>query len=341
VWGWQIQFVLATVVTCTIFLIVVDRRGLPSARTAWVAGVCLVLLPLCGATGLVFVPFFGLWAACCGATHVQRAGSDAARRRAGLVLLGSAAVAFLLTGLYFVGYVRPTWNPPSPSHAATLKTAAKFLALGFGPAAGQWWPLGVLGAAAALAPAAVVLAVAAARARGDERPRALGLLLFMLGMAALALAVGWGRAAQVPTVGLPSRYVVLAIPALCAVYFVWELYGTPAARNVAQTGLLVAICAVLPLNVESGFQWRDWYVQGMDAVERDIDAGVPRSELAARHRAFLMHWEAGELADGMRMLREAGVGPFRRMREDPEAGAAPDGADATNPSATNAVTPHE
>jgi hypothetical protein len=53
--------------------------------------------------------------------------------------------------------------------------------------------------------------------------------------------------------------------------------------------------------------------------ERDVRAGLSASELAERHRE-LFWWqdtEAGRLyvAQGMRALRRAGVGPFRFIEE--------------------------
>ncbi|MFL5574800.1 MAG: MFS transporter [Gemmatimonadaceae bacterium] len=150
---------------------------------------------------------------------------------------------------------------------------------------------------------------------GAERGRALGLLCFAGGTAVLTLAMGWGRAAYVPTVGMPDRYALFAAPSLCASFFVWLLYAPPVASRAAQAGLLVVALAVLPGNAREGLSWRDWYVSGAESVERDVAAGVPRLELARRHREFLLHWNEGMLAERIAMLRQAGIGPLARVRE--------------------------
>jgi hypothetical protein len=131
------------------------------------------------------------------------------------------------------------------------------------------------------------------------------------------LAMGWGRAAVIAVDGIwPLRYVLLSVPALCTAFFVWELYGSARQRAIVQTGLLLGMGLLLPLNSMEGLEWRDWYRKGMSAVEQDLVAGTPRSALAERHRDFLIHWwEPDRLADGMQMLHDAGMGPFTRLGE--------------------------
>jgi hypothetical protein len=316
IWSWQLQFVVSMTLTCVLLLVIVQQQALLTARAAIIAGICLILLPLCGANGLMFVSALALWFGYSGCLQWRLAEPTKARRSAGLFLLGSVATAILLTGTYFIGYAHPSWYPPSPSIVETLKTSAKFLALSFGPAAGKSWPLSILAVTGVLLLSVAVLVAGTLRAQGAERRRALGLLLFLSGIAVLALGVGWGRAAQVPTVGMPSRYVLLAVPTLCVVYFIWELYGQPFWRNLVQMSLFIGMCILLPLNTQAGFQWRDWYRQGMDDFERDLIAGTPRSVLAEHHREFLLHWDQEGLASGMQMLHEAGIGPFRQLRED-------------------------
>ena len=156
------------------------------------------------------------------------------------------------------------------------------------------------------------------------RQRALGLLQFAGGCAVLALAIGWGRAATDMVSGMPMRYVVFAVPTLLASYFIWELYAPPRPRRWMQLALFVAMLALLPWNTREGFGlpgrydigWRGWYVTGMTAVEQDLRDGVPRAEMASRHREFLMHWDEAKLAAGMAMLRDAHIGPFSHLPPD-------------------------
>ena len=321
VWGWQLQFVLSTALVCTLLLVVVRDASPPLAPgRALVAALALLVLPLCGANGLIFALAMAPWGLWVGVRQGRRRGDAAAGARAGeawagRVLAAASVLAVLLVGLYFVGYERPSWVPPNPGRRASLETALHFAAMALGPFASRAWQWIALGVVALLLPVGVLVARAAWRERGPERDRALGLFFFGGGTLVLTLAMGWGRAASVPTQGMPDRYALLATPALCAAYFVALLYAPRVAARAVQWTLLAALAAVLPGNVREGLSWRDWYVSGASAVERDIAAGVPRLELARRHRQYLLHWNESMLADRIAMLRAAGTGPFHRARE--------------------------
>ncbi|MEP7065326.1 MAG: hypothetical protein ABI889_04770 [Gemmatimonadota bacterium] len=324
VWAWQFQFVSSAVLMCALMLAVARQRGALTWGQTWVAAASLVLLPLTGASGLVFALALAPWAAWLGMTTLRdaRAASSASSR--GAVLLGSAIVAPILVGIYFIGYVKPWWNPPNPGRLQTLVTTLRFLALAWGAAARNAWILSIAAIIAVLAPSMLLLMRALTRTRGAERQRALGLFSFAGGCAVLAVAIGYGRAATDMVSGMPMRYVLFALPVLCASYFIWEIYASETPRRWMQNGLCVAMLVLLPWNTREGFGlpgryeigWRGWYVTGMNAVEHDIDGGVPRLVMASRHREFLMHWDEGKLAAGMRMLRDARIGPFTRVRED-------------------------
>ena len=310
-WGWQLQFVIATVVICVPLLVMVRYGARPSPPAAVAAAVSLVLLPLTGANGLVFAGVLAPWFAYTAWVDGRSGGDPSpAPRWTRVLLLGAAAGALLLCGLYFVGYQRTTWYPPSPSPMATLKTALKFAALGFGPAASHAWAL------SALASVAVVLAggfllLPCLRRAGPERQRAIGLLVFIGGYLALALLTAWGRAGSVPRFGMPARYTMLTVPLLCAVYLIAVLRDTRRASSAVQIALFGAMILLLPLNTREGLHWRNYYVGGMQALERDLADNVPYHLIAERHQPFLLHWNREFLLSRIRMLHEAGIGPFR------------------------------
>jgi hypothetical protein len=293
-------------------------------RQAIVAAASLVLLPLTGASGLVFALALAPWAAWAGLTQLRAARGAGASSLHGALLLASAVAAPLLVGIYFIGYVQPWWNPPNPGRLLTLQTTLRFLALAWGAAARNAWTVSILAIVAVLAATLLLLMLALRRARGAERQRAFGLLSFAGGCAVLALASGWGRAATDMVSGMPMRYVLFSVPTLCATYFIWELYAPAAPRRWLQSALCAAMLVLLPWNTREGFGlpgrydigWRGWYVTGMNAVEQDIQRGVPRLEMASRHREFLMHWDEAKLAAGMRMLHDAHIGPFSRLHDD-------------------------
>jgi len=315
IWSWQIQFVLSIFFASVLLLIIVTQGTELAPGPAAIAGGCLVALPLCGANGLVLGPGLAAWLGYA-ALRAWRGGQPEGRTTA-IVLSASVGIALVLTGLYFVGYERATWPPPSPSVGATLQTGAQFLAMAFGPGAAASWRASVAITFAALFATLALLVVQAWGGDDRERRRALGLLCFVAAMLTLALAIGWGRAGRVPTTArLSRRYALLAVPFLCAVYFAWELYGRRRWATFVQTGLLVVACVLVPSNTLRGLEARDWVRAGMDAVRRDIATGMPRSLLAERHGPFLLHWDGQRLAAGMRMLGEAGFEPFVGLRDE-------------------------
>ena len=324
VWAWQFQFVSSALLICALMLAIVRQRGAPTIGQSVIAALSLVLLPLTGASGLVFAIALAPWAAWVGMAQLREARAAHRSSTRGALLLASAIAAPLLVGVYFIGYVRPWWNPPNPGPLPTLKTTLRFLALAWGAAARNAYAISIVAIVLVLAATLFVLVRALARARGAERQRAFGLLSFAGGCGVLALAIGWGRAATDMVSGMPMRYVLFAVPALCATYFIWELYAAESPRRWLEAALCVAMLVLLPWNTEAGFglpgrpgaSWRGWYVTGMKSVEQDIRNGVPRLEMASRHREFLMHWDEQKLAAGMRMLHDAHIGPFSGLRDD-------------------------
>jgi len=324
VWAWQFQFVSSAALICALLLAIARQRGSPTLRQSIVAGVSLVLLPLTGASGLVFAIALAPWTAWAGLTARRSARARETSTASGSLLLTSAIVAPMLVAVYFIGYVKPWWNPPNPGRLQTLKTTLRFLTLAWGAGVRNAWTVSIIATVVLLALTMLLLMRALVASVGDERQRAFGLLSFAGGCAVLALAIGWGRAATDMVSGMPMRYVLFAVPALCATYFIWELYAPAAPRYWLQVALCIAMILLLPWNTREGFGlpgrydlgWRGWYVTGMNAVQQDIDAGIPRLEMANRHREFLMHWDEAKLAAGMRMLHDARIGPFSALRDD-------------------------
>jgi hypothetical protein len=319
-WSWQITQIIPMVLTCVILLTLTRSRTLATPGAAVLAGISLVLLPLSGANGLIFVPLIALWLGYCGVLQWRAKRAKEERWWIGGFLLGSAAIAIFLTGLYFVGYERPPHSSLSSGLGATLQAALQFLALGFGPIARSSWTLSMIAAIGVLLPSAVVVVLEVLRHRGQERHRALGVLAFLASTAVFALAMGWGRS-KVLLLSVwggiwPTRYVLLAVPALFAAFLIWELYGPTNIRSIVQYGLFLGMFLLIPFNTIHGFWWYDWYLEGVEPFERDLRAGVPLSSLAERNREFLFRWMDPGF-DKLRMLQEAGIGLFSQMQEDP------------------------
>ncbi|MCW3091605.1 MAG: hypothetical protein JWP81_2674 [Ferruginibacter sp.] len=316
-WAWELTFVTATILTCILISTVLQLKNLISMPHAIVSSFCMMLLPLSGANGLLYLLPVMPWLALQAYFHVSSK-EAAASRRIGISLIISLALTLLLVIVYFVGYQHPTWYPPSPGIFATLKTAVKFMALSFGPAVSRAWGVsGLFAFALTLATAILLIStIIKSRYRGPEFRRAGGLFLFLGGNVLFALAMGYGRAAQVASVGLPIRYVFLSMPLLIICYSTWQFYGLPLSRKMIQWGLFITMLILIVPNTRKGFNWRDYCVQGADSVIHDINYGVPRSALVERHVNFLLHWDKNMLAKGMQQLKEARMGPFKNMKSD-------------------------
>jgi hypothetical protein len=316
-WTWQLGFVLSAALVLAV-LVAVSATDLWTSRgRAVLAAAAIAALPLCGANGMAFAAPMGAWLALEALTQLR---GDRIRTQTASIVLTGVSLGAVASAYYFVGYTHATWNPPSPSVGATIKTAIKFLALGFGPVvanAADIWGIVLL---ALMAPPVILVSARALRdGERDERLRAARLLAYAGAMGVLALAFGWGRAGLVPTVGLPDRYVLLAVPAVTWIYVATGIYAGGATRRVIHGAMLVIACVLLPFNTRDGFEWRDWYRDGMQAVISDIDAGMSREALVARHRKLLMAWSPDRLAAGMTLLRDARVGPFGRLTPERQA----------------------
>lgn len=308
VWGWQIQFVVTFALASSLLLVIVAERWPLRRGVALAAGAVLVLLPLTGANGLLMAVFLAPWFAMGAWIYRQ----EMVARWIPEYLIACACLALALSGLYLAGYRSPEWAPPNPGLLPTLITAGKFMAMALGPMGAHPRASIVLIPAvlAGLVATGVLVLLALRRHQGPERFRAFGLLLFAAGSAALILAMGWGRAGWVPSFGMPYRYALMSVPTLCWAFFVWLLYGPSRLREWALALFALGALLVLPLNVRAGLAWRDWYVAGMSSVERDLCRGMDLAELADRHVRVLMHWNRGTLEERMRMLEEAGLGPW-------------------------------
>ena len=323
VWGWQIQFVLPTVLACVVLLIIVARPGLPTRLSAAAGAVAIVGLPLSGANGLVFTPTLAAWLAY--TSWMRRRGPAKDRRPGDWLPAGAAALAAVLCAVYFIGYQASPWNQPSPGLGATLETSGKFLALSLGPVAAKRWLLfGVVAALVFLTSLGLLLGAIRSPARRDERLRIAGLLAFFAAVAVLTLAVGWGRAGRAAATGrMPTRYVLLAAPGLCAAYFTVLVYGCARWRGVMQGVIAALLLLLFPFNTRAGLQRRAWFQAGFADFERDLAAGTPAPRLARDHHAFLLHWDEPLMVASLRQLHEAGIGPFREWRADPASSGEP------------------
>ncbi|WP_404786447.1 hypothetical protein [Altericista sp. CCNU0014] len=322
--GWQVTQVIPTVLTSVILLLFVVQKTFAKPSIAVLSGICLMLLPLCGANGLLYVPFLVAWLSYCSILHWYSAKPGEGKRWISGFLMGSAAIALCFSVLYFVDYQRAYWNPPSPGLKATLSTTIHLLALGWGPFASRSWMISGIAILSVLAISVGIAILSVLRNKGLERHQAFGILCYFSNLILFSLAVGHARAGWVPKLGLPIRYVIFAVPVLCAVFLIGELYSVPKLRVVLQRGLFLGMLLLLPFNTIAGFyDFTNWYREEAVAIERDIASGRSPSNLAprwrTRHSDFIERsLDRNELLAHLKMLYNAGIEPFDRMQAEPD-----------------------
>jgi hypothetical protein len=320
-YGIAVNVSLSTALVGLILIGLVHHSGRTAMTTGLVVGVPLVLLPFAGAIGLAVVPPLALWLAYTGVARWRAAGPHA--RREGTILIATAALACAACGLYFIGGP-VTVYPTSRTAATTLLTALQVVSLAAGPAGEAAWLVKVIVLAGLCGVAAWGL-VAVAAARPADRPRALGLLAFLTSLAALALAIGWGRPVGSFDVQLAStRYVTMAVPLLC-----WAYFTSCVCRSRLVPALLfLAMLLLLPVNTYEG--WCGWcggrkHRELLAAVEKDIQAGLSPAELSAKwtHRLYT---PLDPIEGRLEMMQRKGVGPYRTVRTPPAEAPYPAGA---------------
>lgn len=311
-----LSHVLSTALVGLVLAFLASHRGELSLRRAWLLGGLMLCLPLTGANGLPVVLAGVAWL-----VYVAwdgRRGGPAGAGRVRLSLLGPAAAATLLVGLYFVNFRLNPSHPPPPSLRALLRTGAQALGGSLTPFRPELWPwVGLV--VPALACATGALLVRRWWTDGAERVRAVGLLLFLGATLGVALGVAWGRAGLSPWAGTAPRYAIITIPVLFAVYLAWLVYSPRRGRGVMEAVLLALLCVSLPQFVLNGYRYGTWLRPESTAFVRAVREGAPTPFLTARFSGSLFSDRfAPRLSPWMAWARRAGLRPYRDAAADPD-----------------------
>jgi hypothetical protein len=311
-WFIQLFFVTAASLVCGLisFLAVEPRRH--SLVGILVASVCLPLVPLHGAMGLVFTLPLALGIAAHGVT-LFRAGSASDRRR-GAALLVSSAVALVLIGAYFIGYQSVSHHQPGQFNPLRVLPAAfRCATTGLGVVGMRGWPLsGVL--VVGLTLVSVWVIVRNPRPGNGEWPQSFSLILALTAAWFLPIAIGVGRAAMG---GGASRYMILATPLWACLFLIWSAYGRPALSQAIQISLFTLICSFSSYHASLGLELAKQRGLATSGLQSDIKDGIPLTGLVGRHAPYWC-WAERPLAEGLESLRGAGVPFFAAIRPDPK-----------------------
>jgi hypothetical protein len=307
-WSFQVAFSLWTTIVCALLILLVRNRD--SLASAVKIGICLLLLPLCGAQGVMMaLPFATLLAFM--AFQCWSQGTRSARLRA--LLMASFAVAtFLLVAFYLVGYHAEAEHLPCPSFPAFVRTVLQTMSMAFGPGPVEsFWPLSAgLGLTVMLT--SLLLLAALVRSAPEWRNAVWGIGACLAGLLAMNMAIGYGRAFLGPTAGMSPRYALLSAPMLFALYFLGIAYKrTPAGRAV-QIALLLAVVASAGLNYQHGQAYGRVAREGRNNLREALRAGASVSLIADRAGGILFPpGHESFLRESFEMLDKARVGPYR------------------------------
>ena len=312
-WGFQFTPLLPTAIATAFLIPIAGRPAWPGPASAAMAGIGLALLPLCGGNGLVFVPPLALWLLAGAASEVRSGRLGSGRRGAAIAL--STVPGLALTVAYFRGF-RPVPHPESPGGALDgVRAAVQFLAGGLGfPAAWAWPWSGV--ATIALLGLVVAWAAWGWVTRPGERPRLVGLAAFLAGVVALAGAVGWGRGWSGDRAGFAERYVAMATPFWCWLAIALRIYAPSTLGRVVANALFALACVLAWPNAEAGLRHGRENVGKAEALALDIREGMPPYRIVRKHTPYL-HPSHDVTTWLLPIFREAGVGPFEALVDDP------------------------
>jgi hypothetical protein len=312
-WSFQVAFSLSTFLVCVVLSLVVCRgRGaiLQEGKMAFVpallAGGCLLLLPLCGAQGTVMVPPLALWLGLVGLLAIR---ADRRRGYQGLVVVAICLLACLLVVAYFLwGYEVPPWSVPPPTLRAWVRTSLEFLCAGFGPAAGKFWPYGLIyiGLVSLLVLGTMVWRW---KNQPNERLGLAGMLLFLLGTLALAGALGRGRAFTGPGLGFSSRYALLSLPFIVALNFAVGRWGRPRMARLIQGSLLILALFFAWQNVQGARAYARYRRQNQRTMEAAVQSGMSPEGITAQCSKFFCA-DGGYFLRNLELMRKSHVGPY-------------------------------
>ena len=142
-----------------------------------------------------------------------------------------------------------------------------------------------------------------------------GLACVLGAVVSLALGTGWGRSGEDELAGLQPRYTTLATRRLLVAYFVFACYGPGATRYLVPMAFSRALACFSGRILLMPGRRVKVSVQAA-AFDRDLASGTPLFRLVRRYTPFL-HPSQEALHESLGMLRQAGIGRFRSLQDDP------------------------
>jgi hypothetical protein len=317
-WGFELQFTLVTTLVCLISLVFVYSGPTLSPLASMAAGSLLILLPISGGNGLLYVPCVAVWMVIRATWHAKRRGSQAdapaPSRRAQIILLGSAGVAVAIAAVYFVG-----WNAAPSIYTASdipqfTSTAVRVLTAAFGKASDKFWPLSAFASAIFLATSLTyaIFVGLDGRQLPAHRCRAIDVAAFMIAFIPQALAVGYSRGARgfVPM----EHYSTLVLPTVYWSFIVWGVGRPRLVAKSAQVLTCVIMCVFWFRYVEIAVRDASEHFLGEHEIEQALKSGVKSDVITDSYINALFYLDVpfGRkiVKDGIDGFRKAGFARY-------------------------------
>jgi hypothetical protein len=285
-----------------LFLIGSIRPEGISPRRALALVILIACLTGWGANSLPVVPLLGVWLAYAGWQQWRQ------NRTSSVILLAGAMTAWALCGLYLAGWQRNPGHPVSPGWRQSLGSFVQVLSLGSGHFNTPHRLL-YAGFVALAVLAAVYFVCRSIRRHPAERLRATGLLATLAAITTMALAIGHARTWYAETGSFGLHYVLVMSPLLGAAYLIFALYSPPRFAALLQASLFALLAVATWQNYTPGEKSGKELRSYLRAIEVDIHAGLPPERVALKCRPI--HPSPQIVTEGLRMLQEAGMGPYK------------------------------
>jgi hypothetical protein len=312
--GFAMNLILTSWISCELIGLASAQNSRHGRRLTFQLGLYLVLLPLCGGSGLIMLPPLLVWLAYDSIWGCVRDGDCATAKIARSIGMALLVVCLVLITFYMLGYKRPVRHPLPTSFGVVASTLLGYLSMAVWPNVFEYWYFGGWIAVLLVAATLALLGWVAWR-QTALRPRALAMVAVILAMLCAAVAVGVTRAFQGPGAGRASRYITTTAPLFCALYVTWLVFGSARARRLVHAGLFVLIVIAIPANFRYGRDYGNGMLAIYTRVERGIKAHFPISAVVKRAWPEL-HPDRKLIGKSFRMLKQAHVGRFGNLVED-------------------------
>jgi|GEM_PF-6583136 len=302
-WSNQIQFVLTTLLLLSILAVISNSKKAPAFRELVEIAICLLLLPLCGASGIIPQMVLLVWFAVCISVPSIR---KKLTKQQHFVLLSLLTIATSISIFYFVDY-HPVYYYRSYDPADVLRGSMEFLSTSFGPAGIEIRKISSFICVLLIIGTLVLLGMKL-NTRSSELFRVSGLGILTASLLVMMLSVGIGRSGSGGS-GAAHRYATLTACLLLVIYFVFFIYGKRK-WNLVPVLLLLFVLLAIPENRRIAIEYGNARMGAYQRFTQHVQDNLPVEALATRDLETIYPFYDPRVIDFIRILERHRIGPF-------------------------------